>query len=1392
MNKTKLLIGAICLAFISSLLSSCSTNDSSANKAYFTVTWVNYDGTVLEIDSNVEEGTIPTYDGETPSKNKTNQFSYTFTGWTPEIEAVEADVTYTALFTETTNTFTITWRNYDGSVLEIDENVAYGTIPTYDGQSPQKQKDAHFTYAFVGWSPEIVNVTSDVTYTAVFNDTVNVYTVSWTNYDGTILEIDSNVPYGTMPVFNSDTPKRASDSQYSYAFTGWSPNVTYVTDDVIYIAEYTNSLRCYTVIWKNYDGSVLETDLNVPYGTMPSFDSASPIKESTAQFSYAFTGWSPEVKNVDADAIYTAQFGESTNTYTVIWKNYDGSVLEIDNNVPYGTFPTYDGDIPIKTSTAQYSYTFTGWSPLVSSVTGDSTYVATFSDSINGYTITWINYDGTVLEKDFNVLYGNIPTYDGATPLRPSTSQYSYVFSGWAPEIKAVTGDATYMAQYSNTLNEYTIIWKNYDGTVLETDLNVPYGTDPSYDGAVPSKEKTQQFSFVFNGWSPEVESVAGDATYVALFREVINQYKVDFINYDGTLLYSTSVDYGTSVSYAGTTPLREDSNDKSYVFKGWSGSLTNIVEDTTLMAQYTVYDVYKFVYFDGSETIIKIIESGDISSLMPNNTPTAISANTETTYSWILDEEYKYIEVPTSRNFYYVTYNLFGGTNHLDNPTKVYSDELYQLHNASKNGYLFDGWYEESTFDTKIDEIVCAQANIDLFAKFIPINYSITYHLDGGTNHIKNPDTITIEDEIDLKDPSKSGYSFDGWYSESTFTNRIYSLKCVSENVILFAKFTPNVYSVSYKSNGGTFSEKLSVTLYGTKCGETKTFLMEQGVNVNPYDLWSPSMYRSGNQGLYFAGWYLDSSCNNLLDSQIVVEEDVSLYAKWNTYSSPHAVIVADGNSQSITALSSFQGQNNPISNCYYYIGANYKNIECSYRMGYKWDDLNMSYSGTTLYCYSYIQKKVIGSAYATYQKTSGTVSIDVVPGDVVTFYWSGTAFYSASLTPKGKINSKIFSSNTHCINQLFDESLNSPSITKKGYTLIGWMDESGNYVNDTYSIPSNQTLTAQWSINEYYIEYNLDGGTNNSDNPNTYTVEDTVTLKPASKPGYTFVGWYTEPSFENEITSFSSEIGNIVLYAKFVINSYSLTLDSNGGYYSPKIQFVSEGQVIDTVYLHQEDTLTSYYPDNKVGFIFGGWYLDEDYTKPFNFTGTICDDMTLYAKWIQYEGDYIYADLDHSKEVSISGKNEQMVAFTPISDGSITVTSSSDLDLVGSLLDSNKNSLITVDDISDTNLNFSFTYNVYAGQTYYISVKGNTVATIGDAMLSIEWSGNTTINGATYFARTITITYEDYFYLPDNVKKDGYVFVGWFDDNGVQYYGGQWFYADSLTLHAVFEQLS
>ena len=80
-------------------------------------------------------------------------------------------------------------------------------------------------------------------------------------------------------------------------------------------------------------------------------------------------------------------------------------------------------------------------------------------DSLEKYTITWVNDDGTILEIDYDVVKGTMPEYNGSAPVSSleSSAVYSYVFTGWSPEVLEVTKDAVYTATYMK-LNILSVI----------------------------------------------------------------------------------------------------------------------------------------------------------------------------------------------------------------------------------------------------------------------------------------------------------------------------------------------------------------------------------------------------------------------------------------------------------------------------------------------------------------------------------------------------------------------------------------------------------------------------------------------------------------------------------------------------------------------------------------------------------------------------------------------------------------------------------------------------------------------------------------------------------------------------------------------------------------------
>ncbi len=148
--------------------------------------------------------------------------------------------------------------------------------------------------------------------------------------------------------------------------------------------------------------------------------------------------------------------------------------------------------------------------------------------SIDTFEIKFVSDNGDVIRSG-RFAYGTTPTYSGDAPTKAATAQYTYTFKCWSPEISAVTGDATYTAVFEETVNEYTITWKNGD-TVLQSG-KVAYGTTPTYDGDAPTKASDENYEYTFSGWTPEIVTVTGNATYTAQFTEKAHEFECKQLN---------------------------------------------------------------------------------------------------------------------------------------------------------------------------------------------------------------------------------------------------------------------------------------------------------------------------------------------------------------------------------------------------------------------------------------------------------------------------------------------------------------------------------------------------------------------------------------------------------------------------------------------------------------------------------------------------------------------------------------------------------------------------------------------------------------------------------------------------------------------------------------------
>ncbi|MGN1201286.1 MAG: CotH kinase family protein, partial [Candidatus Caccovivens sp.] len=416
----------------------------------------------------------------------------------------------------------ITWTD-DNDNIVYRQNLTYGQMPTYNG--PTLSKDCETPQAYtMHWDSEIVQATEDKTYKAVFE--LKTFVVRF--YNDTELLKELSVNYGEDVIFDSALPVKEGDASKHYDFKKWvtenggetEAQLNNVTENLDVYACFEEITNTYNITFTNYNGEKLQ-ESQVAYGTTPTYLGTTPTKDATAEYLFEFSGWSPNITSVSGDAVYVAEFTSRKRTYTVIWMN--GTEILKTDVFEYGTLPAYSGELPSKPSNAEYSYTFKEWSPSLSNVTEDTTYMAQFKEQKNKYMVTFKDFDGHIIK--YEVLeYGspiNLPT----TPTRPSSKEYNYIFDKWLnyEENMLVKEDVEFIASYNEqAIKKVTVKDETFN---IEIDLDEELASETSLK--VTQQNNLTDSQTVLNN---KYENVSNLVVYkISLIDN--NQIETDHIN---------------------------------------------------------------------------------------------------------------------------------------------------------------------------------------------------------------------------------------------------------------------------------------------------------------------------------------------------------------------------------------------------------------------------------------------------------------------------------------------------------------------------------------------------------------------------------------------------------------------------------------------------------------------------------------------------------------------------------------------------------------------------------------------------------------------------------------------------------------------------------------------
>ena len=1183
---------------------------------------------------------------------------YTFEGWYDNatfsgspitgFSAMDAEAKHYYAKWSAANTYTVAYTLNDGTPAGHPATNP-NTVTSYSVLDPNVTlaPATRTGYDFEGWYDNPAFTGSPVTgfpasdaenkhYYAKWS-AAKSYTVQWSLNDGTPAGHTATNPntVASYTVLDADVAIQPA-TRTGYDFLGWYDNAaltgtpitnlhTMDAENKHYYAKWS-AAKNYTVQWNLNDSAPAGHPASNP-NTVTSYtvlDADVTIQPAT-RTGYTFLGWYDNagftgtpvtnLHTMDAEnKQYFAKWDSTPISYPINYVLNDGTPAGHPASNPVANLTSYtvltNGSGTVHLLPALRSgYSFLGWydnpalsgSPIGSFSVMDAeakTYYAKWS-SANNYSVTYTLNDVTPAGHPAT----NPNTVTGYTVLDPNVTlapatRTGYDFEGWydnpAFTGTAVTGfpvsdaaDKHYYAKWSAP-KSYMVQWNLNDGTPAGHPATNP-NTVASYtvlDADVTIRPATRT-GYDFEGWYDN-PGLTG--------TPITNLHTMDAENKQYYAKWSSAKSYSVQWHLNDATPAGHPASNPN-TLASYTVQDADVTIQPATRTGYTFLGWYDNVGFAG--------------------------APVTTLHTMDAEDKAYYAKWDTTPNTYPINYVLNDGTpagHPATNPsTNLTSYTVLTngggsiaLQPASRNGYTFLGWYDNASFaGAPVTDFPAMDAAAKTFyAKWSSADsYTVSYTLNDGTpagHPATNPNTVTsytvLDPNVTLAPATRTGYDFEGWYDNSGFTGTPITGFPTSdaENKHYYAKWSAaKTYTVQWNLNDNT----PAVHPANNPNTVASYTVLDADVTINP----------ATRTGYTFRGWYDNAGFTGtpVTTLRTMDAENKTYYAKWDSTPNSYPInyVLNDGSPAGHPAT-------NPAANLTSYTvltnGSGNINLLPALRNGYTfegWYD-NAAFSGAPITSFP---------------------AMDAAPK---TFYakWSSANNYSVTYTLNDSTPAGHPATNPNTVTSytVLDPNVTLAPATRTGYDFEGWYDNPGFTGTPITGFPTsdaeNKHYYAKWSAaKNYSVQYHLNDSApagHPASNPNTvtsYSVLDAdVTLRPATRTGYDFEGWYDNAALTGTpvTTLHTMDAENKQYYAKWsAAKNYTVQWELNDS--APAGHPASNPNTVATYTVLDADVAIQ--PATRTGYNFLGWYADPAFTgSPVTNLRTMdAENKHYYARW-------------------------------------------------------------------------------------------------------------------------------------------------------------------------------